>query len=236
MSGGLLLSLVALAIVDSTSIGTLFIPVWLLLAPGRIGVGRFLGYLATIAAFYFVVGAVLTLGGVGVAGALDDVTASRWLLFAQLAVGLALFALSFWVEARRNRATAAILRLRDRAPAGAAGSGGLVGLALMAALAEVATMLPYLGAIGMMTTAELSWWLLLPLLAGYCVVMVLPALALLALRLVGRGWIDTVLQRMNAWVVAKGSGVLSWVLGIAGFLVARDAAARLWFPQLLGGA
>jgi hypothetical protein len=36
MSVALLLSLVGLALVDSTSIGTLFIPVWLLLAPGPV--------------------------------------------------------------------------------------------------------------------------------------------------------------------------------------------------------
>lgn len=45
MSTGLLLSLAGLALLDSTSIGTLFIPVWLLLTPDRIGVGRVLGYL-----------------------------------------------------------------------------------------------------------------------------------------------------------------------------------------------
>lgn len=59
MSLGLLLSLAGLALVDSTSIGTLFIPIWLLLAPGRVSVRRILVYLGTIAAFYFAVGLVL---------------------------------------------------------------------------------------------------------------------------------------------------------------------------------
>ena len=236
MSGVLLLSLAGLAIIDSTSIGTLFIPVWLLLAPERIRPARFLGYLATIAGFYFVAGLVLLAGGAGVAAAFGEVSARRPLLFVQLAVGVVLFGLSFWVEARKDRAAAGVLRWRDRAVGGATGARGLTALALLAALAEVATMLPYLGAIGMLVAAELSWGTTVPLLAGYCVVMVVPALALWAVRAFGPSWVELVLQRLNGWMLAKGGGLLSWVLGIAGFLVARDAAFRLWWPHLLGGS
>ena len=49
-------SLAALALIDSTSFGTLLIPIWLLLAPGRVRAGRMLVYLGTIAVFYFAVG------------------------------------------------------------------------------------------------------------------------------------------------------------------------------------
>jgi Sap, sulfolipid-1-addressing protein len=236
MSVVVLLSLAGLALIDSTSIGTLFIPVWLLLAPTRVRARRLLGYLGTIAAFYLVVGLGLVVGGAHVASAVGSVSAHRPLLMAQLAVGVALFVLSFWVEKRKSAATARILRWRDRAVTGATGSGALVGLALFAALAEVATMLPYLGAIGMMATAELPRWSIPVLLSGYCIVMILPALALFSLRAFGSAWIESPLERLNAWVIAKGGSLLSWVLGIAGFLVARDAAARLWFPQLLGGS
>ncbi|MFC3382719.1 GAP family protein [Couchioplanes azureus] len=236
MDATLLLSLAGLAVVDSTSIGTLFIPVWLLLAPGGVGARRLLGYLGTIAGFYFVVGLVLAVGGSRIASVVASGVASRPLLVAQFAVGVALFVLSFWVEKRRTAATAAVLRWRDRAVTGASGAGALTGLALLAALAEVATMLPYLGAVGMMATADLPGWSIPALLAGYCGVMVLPALALFTARAYGPGWIGKVLQRLDGWMVAKGGGLLGWVLGIAGFLVARDAAARLWFPELLGGA
>ncbi|MEU5675395.1 hypothetical protein ABZ749_34945, partial [Micromonospora sp. NPDC047753] len=62
MTPELLLSLAGLALIDSTSIGTLFIPVWLLLAPGPVNVRRILGYLATIAVFYLAVGLLLVWG------------------------------------------------------------------------------------------------------------------------------------------------------------------------------
>ncbi|MEU4240089.1 GAP family protein [Actinoplanes sp. NPDC026619] len=230
MDAVLLVSLAGLAIIDSTSIGTLFIPVWLLLTPGGIRAPRLLGYLGTIAGFYFALGLVLVVGGAGLASAAGSLAGSRPLLIAQLAVGVILFALSFWVERRKAAAAAAVAAWRDRTMRGAAGSRALTGLALFAALAEVATMLPYLGAIGMMATADRPPWSVAALLAGYCAVMILPAVALFLLRpRIGR-----LLDRLNAWMLARGGGLLSWVLGIAGFLVARDAAARLWFPELLG--
>jgi hypothetical protein len=231
-----LLSLAGLALIDSTSIGTLFIPVWLLLAPQEIRARPLLSYLGTIAVFYFVVGLLLVVGGPRIASTLDSGSMHRALLIVELMVGVALFALSFRVDKRKAAATARILRWRDRAVSGAGGSGGLTRLALLAALAEVATMLPYLGAIGLISTAELPDWSIPVLLGGYCMVMILPALALYSLRVFGPARIDRILERLDTWVMTKGSGLLSWILAIAGFLLARDAATRLWFPQLFGGA
>lgn len=92
-------------------------------------------------------------------------------------------------------------------------------------------MFPYLGATAMMATADLPDWSIPALLAGYCTVMVVPALVLFALRTLGAARIDRLLQRLNDWVIAKGGGMLSWIMGIAGFLVARDAVVRLCFPS-----
>lgn len=55
-------SLAVLALIDSTSFGTLLIPIWLLLHPGRIRSGRILVFLFTVAAFYFAVGVAVVLG------------------------------------------------------------------------------------------------------------------------------------------------------------------------------
>jgi hypothetical protein len=72
------------------------------------------------------------------------------------------------------------------------------------------------------------------LLAGYCVVMVLPAGVLLTARIASRSRIEPILQRMNTWITEKAGSATGWVLAIAGFLIARGAVARLWFPHLLG--
>jgi hypothetical protein len=41
----------------------------------------------------------------------------------------------------------------------------------------------------------------------------------------------TIVSGIHPWVPRA----IGWVMGIAGFLIARDAAVRLWWPQLLGG-
>ncbi|MFF5172294.1 GAP family protein [Micromonospora sp. NPDC000089] len=227
MSYGLLLSLAGLALIDSTSIGTLFIPIWLLLAPGRVSVARILAYLATITVFYFAVGLVLMFAGTWIVDRLGGALDARPVLWAQLVVGILLLLLSFRYDGRRDSGRGAMLRWRDRATAGNASVRALVGLALFAALVEVATMLPYLGAIGLLTTSELGGPTMVALLGAYCLVMVLPAVLLTAARVGLPGLLEPLLVRLNAWIDKRAGSALGWVLGIAGFLVARDATVKL---------
>ncbi|HET6856450.1 MAG TPA: GAP family protein [Streptomyces sp.] len=239
MNTGLLLSLAGLALLDSASLGTLFIPVWLMLSPARIGAGRILVYLATISAFYFGVGLLVVLGAGAVFSAAGDALESRTALWIQLAVGVGLFLLSFRFAPKKGEKSAknsasASSRWHERSDARSSSVVFIVGLALLAALVEVATMLPYLGAIGMLTTSGLNGASVVALLAGYCVVMVLPALVLLVGRTTARARIEPLLDRLNAWISKRADGALGWVLVIVGFLVARDAAARLWFPEMFG--
>jgi Sap, sulfolipid-1-addressing protein len=107
-------------------------------------------------------------------------------------------------------------------------------LALLAGLTEVATMVPYLAVIGILTTSGLGPRLIVGLLAGYCVVMIVPACALLTARVTARNLVEPVLRNLNNWIMKHGYGATGWILAIAGFLVARDAGARLFFPKLLG--
>ncbi|RKN46281.1 GAP family protein [Micromonospora endolithica] len=227
MSAGLLLSLAGLALVDSTSIGTLFIPVWLLLAAGPVNVRRILVYLATIAVFYFAVGLLLFWGGTRLGEALGGALDNRPVLWAQLVLGVGLFALSFRYGGKKRPRTGGVLRWRDRATAGDSSVRWLIGLALLAALAEVATMLPYLGAVGLLATSDVSQLGAVGLLAAYCLVMVLPAILLLAARVAWPTWIEPLLARLNAWITRTSGSTLGWILAIAGFLLAQDAANRL---------
>jgi hypothetical protein len=64
-------------------------------------------------------------------------------------------------------------------------------------------------------------------MAAYCLVMVLPALALLGARLVARRAVEPLLERINAWMTKHAASTTAWVVGIVGFLLARDAAGRL---------
>lgn len=230
-------SLALLALVDSTSIGTLLVPIWLLLAPGGVTVRRMGLYLGAVAGFYLVVGTAVALGLDVVAAPLGEALRTPTGLLVQAGLGVALLALSFVVDpgekGRARRAAAGrdpaqrVLRWRDRAVGGTTGARPLVLLALAAAALEVATMLPYLAAISMVSTSDLAPPARLVVLAAYCVVMVLPALLVTGLRVAAARRVEPLLERVGAWMTRTASSTTGWVLGIAGFLVARDAVARL---------
>lgn len=164
MTLGLVAALAGLALLDSTSIGTLFIPIWLMLTPGRLKLSRFAVYLGTITVFYFAVGIVIVLGASQLAGHLDNQVA----LWIQLVIGVFLFAISFRFDSKKKPNTG---KWRSRLDANGSAMA-LAGVAVLAGVVELATMLPYLGAIGMMSAADLRPAQIGLLLAGYCLVMI----------------------------------------------------------------
>ena len=228
--------LVGLALVDSTSIGTLVIPLVWLLRPGPVAWRSLLTFLATVAAMYTVIGAVLLLVGRSLGSVLDglgDVDAVRW---AQLALGVTLFAVAF-SDAVMGRLAGGALRWRDRLRGDADAEGGGVGrsivvTAAVAVAVEVPTMLPYLAAIGILAATDLAAASQVGVLAGYSLVMVLPALVLAVVRgAVGRR-VESPLRRLDGWLTRQADEMTGWVFGIVGFLLAGDAAQAL---ELFGG-
>lgn len=261
--------LVVLALIDSTSFGTLLIPVWLLLAPGRLRVGRVLAYLATVAGAYLVVGVVVMLGAGAFLDRFGDALDTRAAVIVQLLLGIGLLALSFRFDGKRSARRAAeraeraavrgetprpgrLTRWRERAlgiEAAAQGgvhdlSGGrpgvgpgavrtrasllpLLGLALGAVAIEIGSMLPYLAAIGIVTTSDVAWPASAGVLAAYCLVMVAPALVLLVGRVAAARVVDPVLRRLDRWLTKNAAEMTGWVLGILGVLLALDAFGRL---------
>lgn len=89
------LSLAVLALIDGLSVGTLLIPVFLLLHPGRVRAGRILLYLATIAGFYLVVGLLFLWGLVNLVDVAADFLGSPAGLVIRLVVGAALLITAF---------------------------------------------------------------------------------------------------------------------------------------------
>jgi len=233
--------LAALALVDSTSFGTLGVPVWMLVQP-RVRVAAVLTYLAVIAAFYWALGIVLLSGAGALRSATSGLSAasdSTPFLWAQLVVGVGLFAVSFRFDrkrAERRRARRSGPTRMERWSARAVGPEAttwtVATIALGAGVVEAASMLPYLAAIGLLTSAGVGLLAGGGVLAAYVVVMVVPALALLGLRLAAHRQVAPLLERVNRWLQRSKDEMLGWVLGIAGFLLASDAASRL---HLLGG-
>jgi len=223
LAGGL----VVLALIDSTSAGTLLIPLWMLLEP-RLRAGRFLLYLGTVAAFYLLLGLVLLLFAGRVGDLLGGLDVLSWV---ELGLGAALFLLSFYFEPKRVRRRrgeiGAADRWRARLSTAEGSPAAMVGLGLTAAGIEAMSMLPYLAAIGLLTAAAVPGGAKVAVLSGYVLVMVLPAVLLLGLRLAMRTRVEEPLQFLSAWLSRHMEGVLGWVLAIAGFLLVRDAVVKL---------
>ncbi|MGN9846003.1 GAP family protein [Nonomuraea sp. H19] len=223
---GLMLTLAALAVVDSTSFGTLVIPVYLMLTSDRSRVSRLLIYLATVAVFYFLVGVALMLGLSAALEHFGDALRSRTAYWVQLVLGVGLFALSFRFDPKRR---AKLGKPERRFEPRMGGPRVMVLLGLTAGALEVATMAPYLAAIGIMTTSEMAVGQWMPLLAGYVGIMILPPLALMGLRGIAGAWLEPKLERLRDWLTKHSASMVSWTLAIVGFLLARDAAFYLFF-------
>ena len=257
MTIALLGTLAVLAIIDSTSFGTLLIPLWLMAAPGRLRPQRVLVFLATVAVFYWGVGLALLWGADLVFDDIARIVASPAGLVLVLVAGILLIIWSYRLEAQAKKqktdgSAGPTSRWRARAmgtidaPDAVAGTGlgtglvtgqrsgllALVALALAAATVELGSMLPYLGAIGALTASDLGWPATAVVLAGYCSLMIAPALALLAVRLVGASRVEPVLARLERWLSRNASTTLSWVVGIVGVLLVIHAVRSGVFSVL----
>lgn len=228
MTPAVLGTLAALALMDSTSFGTLLIPIWLMLAPGRIRVARIIVFVVTVAAFYLVLGIVLSAGVAAFSDRLSDALDSAPVQVVMLAGGAALVVTAIRVgRAKDAGEPGRLIASRERAVGDEGTVGGLMALAVTAAVIEAASMVPYLAAIGIIGTTDLSWPLTLLVLAGYCLVMILPALLLLAGRIGAARLVEPLLQRVNAWMVRNGRENTAWILGIIGFYVGAVGAEGL---------
>lgn len=223
-----LLALPLLALADSTSIGTLVIPVLLLLAPGRPSLRRMLGYLGVVAGLYFAIGLVLLWVADAAATALQSPQA-QWIgVILEALVGVLLIVFAIWRSRRPKQPTSNRVRSwRERALEPSAPLRPLFTLAVSAVAIEAASMLPYIGAIALISRADLPIAGSALLVASYCILMVLPALILTVLRRASSVKLDPVLERISAWSnKSAGSPAILWAAGLVGVALIIDAVLR----------
>lgn len=238
--------LAVLALLDSTSFGTLLIPLWLLMAPGRVRAGRLLGYLGVVAGTYAVVGVVLLAGlslfGERLISWAEAARASPVAQVLQLALAAGLMLWSFRLdpmtragrEARRRREEARgtaerMSRFRARAVGadGAAGPGPLLALAGTAVVLELPTLVPYLAGIGLVAGQGPGWPDGSPMILFYCAVMIAPALVLLLARMLAHGLIAAPLERLEAWLSRHANATIALILFLAGLYLGLGALRGL---------
>lgn len=240
MTAAALAGLAGLALVDSTSFGTLVLPLMMLLAP-QVRTRNLVVYLITIAVFYFLVGLALLAGARAAVAAIGPALQTTPAYIGQVALGVGLIMLSFVIDPKLVARRRARRGLPPKEPGAwrrqALGPDSTIptvmGIALLAGLVEVASMLPYLVAVGILVAAALSQWTQVLILAGYVAVMIAPVLLLFCLRRAAGTRIEPRLRRLEAWMERQTGGATAWIVGILGFLVVANAVATLVARRVL---
>lgn len=221
VTAGLLISVLGLAFLDSVNPSALIVTLWLL---GRRGyASKVSAYLAAVFATYFAVGALLLLG----LSAVWDYLSGPVGYGAQGVLGAAMLLYAFFPLGGAGKEG----RLR---PPESGGVLGLVALGVAVTAVEFSTALPYLGALAILANAGLPAPAWLAVLVAYNLVFVLPPFSLLALYALFGARLEVRLVRLRER--ARGGlsrNTLLWVVGIAGFLLLRDALCYFDFFGLL---
>jgi len=218
-----LLSLAALALIDSTSIGTLVIPLMLVVRSRGVQVRPLAVYLGTVVALYFLVGVALLFGAEALAHRVGDLLEWRPIVWAQLVLGVAL--LSYGVFANKLPGTG---RRRPDVPPQLS-ARAMVSLAIGAVVVELATMLPYLAAIGIISAQDVTLPVRLLVLLAYCLVMILPALVGIALAALLGARIWDRLERIIRWVEKQVAETMLWIAALVGIYLIASALKELGY-------
>lgn len=218
---GTALSLAALALLDSTSIGTLVVPLLLVVRSRGVQARSLTVYLGTVVGLYFLVGVALLLGAEAILGRVSGLLDERPVLWMQLVLGVVLLAYGVFADripGMGGRRPDVPPQLSPRA---------MVALGAGSVLVELATMVPYLAAIGLIAALDVAVVGKLGVLLAYCLVMVLPAVVLIALAAAFGARIWDRLERIIAWVERQTAETMLWIAALVGIYLAGDAAVSL---------
>ena len=220
---GTLASLFGLALLDSFNPSALAVTIYLVLQ-GRPYVAKVLTYVSAVFVSYLGIGVLLMFGLGSVWGYVSGSAAYAVQGVAgALLLGYALFA----PDAPRKK--------KVRAPL-AVGLPAVFLLGVTITAVEFTTAFPYLGAIAVLTNAEMGVAGWLPVLVAYNAIFVLPPLLLLAIY---GAFGARMRERFGRWrdrFEGGSRGTLLWMLGIVGFLLLADSLASFDFFGLVGVA
>jgi len=217
---GLLISVFGLALLDSINPSALAVTLYLLVTE-RSYAPRVLTYVAAVFATYLAAGVLLLLGLDTAWGYLDGPVAYA----VQGVIGAALLLYGIFAPSEKAERKKRVPGSRSLAAV------FLAGVTITAI--EFSTAFPYLGAIALLTQADLVLGQWLPVIVAYNLIFVLPPLLLLAsYRVFGprlRGLFDRYRERFQG----GSRGAMLWIAGIVGFLLLADSLRYFGFFGLL---
>ena len=203
-----LLSLLALALVDSINPSAIVVTLYLLSyerAPAQVVV-----YVAAIFLTYLTLGAMMISGIDALLPSLTNAAGGRLGLIVQGSIGLAMLLYAI----RAPAAAASTPRVEPAAGASTYTALALLGVTVTAM--ELPTAVPYFGAIALLTTAGLPPARWLPLLVLYNAIFVLPPVLLLVSHLVFGRRMDARYAALRARLQAGARETMLWIAGFVG--------------------
>ncbi|PFK47024.1 hypothetical protein COI93_02745 [Bacillus cereus] len=210
MNTELLLLIGGLALLDMLSPTILGVTVYLLLTDKDRPTKRLLVYLLTIAGCYFAIGVSLMLGLDFLLEIVSGIFQYRTVSWTVFIIGLILFIASFYVPTKKSS---------DLPEPKSKSICSIIALGFTTTLIEVSAAFPYFGAIGIMTTSNLSWVEWSFILAGYNFIMVLPSLVLLLSYFLFGRWMQTPLENLRVKITNNAGSALSWTMCIVGLIL-----------------
>ena len=214
------LPLLGLALVDSLNPSALAATIYLLLQ-GRSYAPRVLTYISAVFVSYLTIGVLLMLG----LGSLWEYVEGPGTYAVQGVVGALLLGYALFAPDKPREK-------KSRTP-GSLRLPAIFLLGVTITVVEFSTAFPYLGAIALLTNADLAPSQWLPILVAYNVIFVLPALLLMVAYRVFGTRIRGRLERLRERFEGGSRNTLLWILGIVGFLLLADSLAYFDFFGLV---
>ena len=219
-----LIPLVGLALLDSLSIGTLVIPLALIVMWRSVRVPALAAYLLTVAAVYFALGVAMLLGFTGLSAYVERITNTPVFPWITLILGAILAIYGIFGPDPVKPAPGELPKqlnknIRTSLPR-------MVILGLGASLTEAATMLPYIAAMGIISDWDTPMAGQLITIAAYCGVMVAPTVILAAIALVAGQKFFPRLEKAIPRLQYEAKVTLLWIAAIVGiYMVIHSVGA-----------
>ena len=202
----MLLSLLALALVDSINPSAIAVTLYLL-SRGRVP-AQVAAYVVAIFLTYLALGATMMLGIDALLPSLRTAGGGRLEFIVQGLIGLALLLYAF-----RAPATAAS---GSRVEPGASTYAALALLGMTVTTMELPTAVPYFGAISILTTAGLPMTRWLPLLILYNAIFVLPPVLILGAHIIFGRRMEARFADLRERLQAGARDTMLWIAGLVG--------------------
>lgn len=217
--------LIGLALLDSLSIGTLVIPLGLILLWRSVRVPALAAYLITVAAVYFALGVAMLLGFTGLSSYVEQLVDTPVFPWITLVLGAVLAIYGIFGPDPVKPVPGELPKQLSK-PIGTSLPKMII-LGLGASLTEAATMLPYIAAMGIISDWDTPMAGQVAAIGVYCVIMIAPAVLLATIALVAGQKVFPRLEKALPRLQYEAKVTLLWIAAIVGIYMVINSVGAL---------